>query len=208
MRDFKKDPNTGKNKGGAKPGPGFAILDAILSLPEKSIDLMGAFLAAGYGASWKHMESMAYDAGAEARVWERVRQEELLKFRKLKSRLLRDGLIAEIKKEGNVTFKATKAGRDKHADWKQRHLFLKKYPIQKIKDFIIVIFDIPEKQRKKRAWLRSALRRLEFEMVQQSVWVGNTKIPEELLSDLHDQRLTGDVEIFVAQKLGSLSAED
>ena len=64
--------------------------------------------------------------------------------------------------------------------------------------------DIPESERKKRAWLRSALKNLNFKMIQQSVWIGKVRIPEEFLRDLRNMHLTEYVEIFEISKAGSL----
>ena len=46
---------------------------------------------------------------------------------------------------------------------------------------VIVAFDIPERERKKRAWIREVLAGLGLEILQKSVWVGTKRIPQELL---------------------------
>ena len=69
---------------------------------------------------------------------------------------------------------------------------------------MIVVFDVPEKERRKRDWLRSVLKRLELKMVQKSVWIGKVKIPKELLDDLFNLKLLDYVEIFEVSKSGSL----
>lgn len=68
----------------------------------------------------------------------------------------------------------------------------------------IIIFDIPEKERRKREWLRCVLRNLGFKMLQKSVWMGKSKIPIEFLQDLKGQNLLAYVEVFVITKSGSL----
>jgi DNA-binding transcriptional regulator PaaX len=69
----------------------------------------------------------------------------------------------------------------------------------------MVIFDIPERENNKRQWIRSALRNLHFQKVQESVWMGKYKIPETFLADLHDRRMAQYVEIFEVRKLGTLA---
>ncbi len=68
----------------------------------------------------------------------------------------------------------------------------------------LVIFDIPETEKRKREWLRAALRRLGFQPLQKSVWVGNIALPEEFLHDLRKLGLLPYVEIFAVTKRGSL----
>ncbi|OGI90468.1 hypothetical protein A2911_00690 [Candidatus Nomurabacteria bacterium RIFCSPLOWO2_01_FULL_40_15] len=56
-------------------------------------------------------------------------------------------------------------------------------PVGDIK--VMVLFDIPEKKRKIRNWLRSQLKFWEFEMIQQSVWLGKGPLPKEFRERLH-----------------------
>ena len=70
--------------------------------------------------------------------------------------------------------------------------------------FVIIAFDIPEKERGRRSWLREALRNLGMKMVQKSVWMGKVKIPEAFLNDLRSFHLVDYVEVFEITKTGSL----
>jgi len=49
---------------------------------------------------------------------------------------------------------------------------------------IMVLFDIPEKKRKIRNWVRLQLKLWEFEMIQQSVWLGKGPLPKEFRARL------------------------
>ena len=69
---------------------------------------------------------------------------------------------------------------------------------------VIVSFDVPDKQARKRYWLRSALYHFKFKKLQQSVYIGKGVLPEEFLSDLVRLNLTECVEIFSINKTGSL----
>ena len=68
----------------------------------------------------------------------------------------------------------------------------------------LVTFDIPEKQRRRRAWLRSVLKNLEFGMLHKSVWLGKKRIPKSLIDDLKKFRLVGFVEILEISKQGTI----
>src|SRR3989344_5543725 len=69
---------------------------------------------------------------------------------------------------------------------------------------VLVIFDVPEKQKRKRVWLRAALKQLGFQMVQKSVWFGKVKIPNNFLEDLRKHKIMDCVEILAITKTGSL----
>jgi len=68
----------------------------------------------------------------------------------------------------------------------------------------IVVFDIPEKFKYKRVWLRQQLKKLDFVMLQRSVWIGKYKIPEEFIYDLETLKLLTYIHILKVHKTGSL----
>ncbi len=70
----------------------------------------------------------------------------------------------------------------------------------------MVIFDIPEKQREKREWLRFHLRDLGFRLVQGSVWLGNAPLPAELIKDLKHHELLSCVHIFSIDRAGTMTS--
>lgn len=51
---------------------------------------------------------------------------------------------------------------------------------------LIVIYDISEENKKEREWFRNHLKKLNFEMIQKSVWVGPSPIPKEFLEYVKD----------------------
>jgi len=61
---------------------------------------------------------------------------------------------------------------------------------------VMVMFDIPERHRKVRNWLRSQLRLWGFEMLQQSVWLGTGSLPSEFLERLDLLGVRDAVKIF------------
>ncbi|HPB60416.1 MAG TPA: hypothetical protein PLH96_01180 [Candidatus Paceibacterota bacterium] len=61
---------------------------------------------------------------------------------------------------------------------------------------LIVMFDIPETKRVDRNWLRTQLRKIDFMMVQQSVWLGPAPLPQALVSALKDLGLLEYLKFF------------
>ncbi|MEK9183988.1 MAG: hypothetical protein AAB890_02860, partial [Patescibacteria group bacterium] len=117
------------------------------------------------------------------------------------SRLAKDRLV---EKEGRGFWKITEKGR----------LFIKKYLEReegnnkidrfKIPDLMLV-FDVPEKRRKWRHWLRGELCFLGFKKIQKSVWLGWSPLPKYLLNELSEAQLLDCVQIFSVIKRGTLS---
>jgi len=118
-------------------------------------------------------------------------------FYSMISKLKKDGLIEKTDNKWLITTKGKK--------WLREALGLKKKEYKPEKGTLkIVIFDIPEKLRKRRDWLRSVLRELGFEMLQKSVWIGKVKIPQEFIMDLQTAEIVDYVDIFEITKTGSL----
>lgn len=69
---------------------------------------------------------------------------------------------------------------------------------RKVKN-MIVAFDIPEKEKKKRDWLRAELSGLGFEMLQKSLWFGPAPLPREFLTTLRDLRILSHLKFFKAE---------
>ena len=65
---------------------------------------------------------------------------------------------------------------------------------------IFIIFDIPEKKKKVREWLRNQIKDWDFEMVQKSVWLGYGPLPEEFLERLKILKVNDGVKIYNLQK--------
>lgn len=121
-------------------------------------------------------------------------------FNSLLKKLRSDGLIET--KEGKIAI--TKRGRLALKIIKQKFFPKNHYQVKKDDSFKLVIFDIPEKEKAKRNWLRDSLKEMGFEMIQKSVWSGKIKIPAEFLEDLNWLRLINYVDILAVTKTGSL----
>lgn len=179
------------------------ILKCVKSASNETIDAAAAFLAAGYGASAKKLD---YELSKRREA--RSEREECQKFYKLLYKLEKDGLIKKTKRKKPIILRLTLKGE------KILQLLSKKksatlpdisYEISNADKLIIVVFDIPESEKRKREWLRSALKNMKFRFIQKSVWIGKVKIPEAFLFDLGKLNLIDFVEIFEISKTGSLT---
>lgn len=146
---------------------------------------------------------------AEPILAEKLRQKikEKQKFYSLFNRLRKDGLIANDVRNG--VWKITSAGKEKLESLiAQKRQRPKNYSVIKSPNILIVGFDIPEKIRKKRAWLRSALKNMGFQMIQKSVWMAKVSLPEDFISDLRTAQIFPYVQIFSINKSGTIQNID
>lgn len=167
-------------------------------------DIILTILESGYGSSYSKL-SRNLSKRESARIDIRKQQEEKQRFYSLLSKLKSEGFISSKIGKWSIT----KKGTAKINDSESKNLILKlpSYRYQKEKDnkTKIVIFDIPEKDKKKRGWLRLVLLNLDYSLLQKSVWIGKTKIPEEFLNDIQSLKLMKHVHIFTVEKSGSIN---
>ena len=186
------------------------LLEAIKSLAVNSADLLDVYLSVGYGASYSKLE---YELSKRQK--ERDRREVEKDFqRQIRQRyynliykLKQSGLIEERKKEGKKFFIITRRGKNKISSLNEQSrgkLPENFYRKEEGNKFIVVIFDVPEKEKRKRVWLRAVLKNLGLKMVQKSVWIGKIKVPKQFLDDLFKLKMVDFVEIFEISKSGSL----
>ena len=181
------------------------ILAILQEAALSSADLGVAMMRAGYGASHGKLEREFYKQKERRSDAARSSAQEQ-KFYNSLYKLKRDGLIQKQDKKLTVT----KKGRQKF--WLLMAKLKKQLPppkaYSKLKEnsdtFVIVAFDIPERNRARRNWLRGALRELGLSMVQKSLWLGKVKIPEEFIKDLKRMMLFDFIEIFEITKTGTL----
>lgn len=187
-----------------------AVARGALEITTNMVDVIDVLLRMPYGSS---LSKMNYELSRleSRRAGESVRRMKEFRLRQrytnLISRLKRDGLIVEEKKSGKRLFALTPKGKIKISSLKlqtQNPLPRRSYEKGKSGTLVIVVFDIPESERRKRWWLRESLKQLGLKMLQKSVWAGKVKFPKEFLDDLAKLRLTEYVEIFEITKTGSL----
>jgi hypothetical protein len=170
------------------------------------VNALIAISASNYGSSYKRMTSSIYNNGPFENNNQKIKQ----RYRNIIYKLKKDGLIREEVKNNKKVFILTGLGKNKLTDLKKRQKeqlpSIKSFKKEKGDRFIIVIFDIPEKERRKRNWLREVLKNIGLEMIQKSVWIGKVKIPKELINELNDFKIINFVEIFEITKGGSLKS--
>jgi DNA-binding PadR family transcriptional regulator len=180
--------------------------DAIVS----TSDLFEAFLNAGYGASYGKIEyersKIERDRGRRPF---KTKEEVIMKqkYYNLIYKLKEDGLIEEKMRDKRKFFTITGLGKTRFKSLKEimaKRMPTKEYRKETNNCFTIVIFDVPEKEKRKREWLRNILKNLDLKMIQKSVWIGKIKIPQAFLDDLEKFRMIDFVEIFEITKTGSL----
>ncbi|MBP6855688.1 MAG: CRISPR-associated endonuclease Cas2 [Candidatus Pacebacteria bacterium] len=69
---------------------------------------------------------------------------------------------------------------------------------------IIVAFDIPEKYRTKRDFLRRLLQSLGYQMIQKSVWIGYYKLSKDFMDELREIRILPYVDVFSINRSGTI----
>lgn len=123
------------------------------------------------------------------------------------SRLHKKGFIEKGIMEDKVCIRLTELGLKKLDGMRQRS---KENAISKIRPqesrwdglWRVVIFDIPEQNKRIRQSLRIGLRMLEFKLLQKSVWISKTNCTKELRSYIKDLGLSKFVLIFETRDLG------
>jgi len=100
-----------------------------------------------------------------------------------KHRLYR--LLSDLRRDGLLEANETKNGREwSLTDTGRKELLVSRSEVKRGYtkspggDVVVVSYDIPQKLRYERDWLRSVLHILGFQMVHRSVWIGKVLIPE------------------------------
>ena len=132
--------------------------------------------------------------------------EETIYGKKLNRRSL-SVILSRLKKNGvlkneNGQWSATSEGKvllnEKEPEKIQKFFSSKTFQANRAKSKkLIVIFDIPEKRKRYREWLRMELIGFGFIMIQKSVWLG-PGLPEEFVKYLEEERLMKHLRFFQA----------
>lgn len=177
------------------------ILETLTSSAIESAYLFVAISQAGYGASRKQIEKKLEEIKAGQQPVQKSLHRKRHSFYSTLSYLKKDGMIEKAGDKWRITPRGKEKlialkihKRPEHERYKSEHDDILK----------IVMFDIPEKERWKRDWLRDALTMLGFRLVQKSVWAGKKRIPKEFLEDLARYNILDYVDMFTVTKSGSL----
>lgn len=65
---------------------------------------------------------------------------------------------------------------------------------------LLIVYDIEENKKKERDWFRRHLKKFHFKMIQRSVWVGPSPLPEDFLSYLKEIKLGDNFKKFKLSK--------
>ena len=141
-------------------------------------------------------------------------REDKKRFYNLIYRLHVQGLITKTQKGMDATLSITKKGTEKfratehclarETKTSYPHGTPTRYEKKKAASSIIVSFDIPEKEKSKRNWLRSVLRNLDYEMLHESVWIGTNKLPKDFMEEYRHMNMTKYIHIFSVVKKGTI----
>ena len=69
------------------------------------------------------------------------------------------------------------------------------------KKYRVVIFDVPEKLRKNRNWLRAELYNLGYKKLQQSVFIGKKPLPEDIIEGIKQNKIGKCVNYLLVDKV-------
>lgn len=129
-------------------------------------------------------------------IWEKRKSRRT--FQNLIYYLKRRGLIKEIDEKGERAWLLTEKGKDKVLKIEFK---FKNYKKRKDGKWIMIIFDIPEKTRRRRDLLRRKLKFLGFKMLQKSIWV----CPYDALGDVNNfiknSSLKSHIKIFLIEEI-------
>ncbi len=199
------------NNQGRKNKLGLKVLEIIGDISLSTIDLLDRLTAGGKYLSKEDYKNLIKRRDNRHLEWDKelVQTREKQNFYNLLYRLQKSGLIEKKKNKGQTFWFITNKGKKRKDElfFKLRTVIFapkEKYLLEPSEYPIIVVFDIPEKEKNKRNWLRAVLRYLEFELLQKSVWIGNNKLPQELLSDLGGLGILSSVKIFSVLEKGNI----
>ena len=182
------------------------ILEVLQQGAETTVALMGA-MAADRAESRRRLHRLGRYGVPSFKVdWAesyRARQQ----FVKLLNRLKREGLISNDGRRRNVLWQLTAKGLARL----QRLLKIAEtpkpvYPKRRDGKWRVVVYDIPEREREKRVWIRQALVSLGFSFLQESVWVGTCAISRAFLDDLREMEMIPYVQIFEVSRKGTVES--
>ena len=129
------------------------------------------------------------------RIQKRILFKLVQKRRKLNRQVFNNNLY-RIKEKGILSFDVNKDVIINKNILRNYTLFTNIKEKPKADTKIMVLFDIPERKRKTRTWLRLQLKLWDFEMLQQSVWLGRGPLPKEFTNRLRMLNIQEGVKIF------------
>jgi len=115
------------------------------------------------------------------------------------SQLKAQGLVKKVPRGGRQCWRLTQEGHTALAE--QKHDRTLRADGQKR----LVCFDIPERDRAKRQWLRGELIVCGYRQLQKSVWIGEIPLPQDFIEALDALELRGRVHVLRVESEGTLN---
>lgn len=133
-------------------------------------------------------------------------------FSALLTKLRRQGLVKRTGSKRYAHWKITYAGKKQLHDYRkelesEKFSYAKKSLVLPEPDgiFRIISFDIPEKRREERDWLRTELAAAGFQALHKSVWTGDRPLSEALLKELNYRNLIECIHIASIKEKGTIA---
>lgn len=132
-------------------------------------------------------------------------------FYRTLNHLKRQGLVVKKKHAAASSWMLTRDGKEK----KRRDEERRQDPFSSAQavfakphggGITVISYDIPERERRKRDWIRMCLMEMDCEKIQKSVWVGRGALDENFMHALRARDLLGRVHIFMVTKYGTIKA--
>ena len=183
------------------------ILEILLNFVPSSTDELIAFLLAHGDRKVWNKDRLKLKKIRENKYYDALEAKRLIKTI---SRLKSQGAVSVEKDRGIFLTKRGKYQLDRLSRSRVIDLVKNDYKKDKLDGdkFCIVLFDIKERDRNLRNWLRSVLRNLGYYTLQQSVMIGKTKLPQELIHEFKKQNILHCLHIFTVTKSDSGTLED
>lgn len=123
-------------------------------------------------------------------------------------RLRKEGLVASMGPKSKTVWKITVAGRKRLRDAAAQTFTMQNFELPPEDGTIrLVSFDIPERERSKRDWLRRTLLACAYELLHKSVFIGRRPLPDEAVEDIATRGLQPYVHIVSIEKYGTLGPQ-
>lgn len=119
-------------------------------------------------------------------------------LRAILSRLQKQGLVTRLGERNKSCWKLTEEGKKLFED-------AEVYKVPKSDGVArLIIYDVPERERKKRDIMREHLMACNFKQLQKSVWIGYNPLPKDFIDFLDNLEMKQKVHIFSVLEKGTL----
>ncbi len=176
--------------------------DILEHLAESGKMLIGVFFPPGYSYTDPSRRMLGLDHPCRHRFEPNQKKS----VSTILSRLHKEGLVARDGVKKKSSWRITRKGKEHiRLSVSAESLPKGEYALpRKDGKARIVVFDIPERQRRKRDWLRMQLLACDFAPLQKSVWTGTRPLPVELIEEIDALDLGAYVHIMSIGEKGTL----